>query len=60
MPIARAVSAGEAKLRGRMTIFVVVAGPPGCEYPGASGRFPAYLLCAGANALGGFSSLLTA
>ena len=29
----RVVRAGEAKLRGRMTIDVLIAGPPGCEYP---------------------------
>ena len=35
----RVVRAGEAKLRGRMTIGVLIAGPPGCEYPGACARF---------------------
>ena len=38
----RAVRAGEAKLRGRMQTVVLIAGPPGCEYPGvfrASFRF---------------------
>ncbi len=34
MRVVRAVRAGEAKLRGRMTIVVLIAGPPGCEYPG--------------------------
>ena len=32
--VARAVRAGETKLRGRMTIVVGIAGPPGGEYPG--------------------------
>ena len=36
----RVVRAGEAKLRGRMTIVVILnAGPPGCEYPGFAGGF---------------------
>ena len=30
----RVVRAGEAKLRGRMQTVVLIAGPPGCEYPG--------------------------
>ena len=32
--VVRAVRAGEAKLRGRMQTVVLIAGPPGCEYPG--------------------------
>ena len=32
--VARALRAGEAKLRGHMTIVVGIAGPPGSEYPG--------------------------
>ncbi len=31
--VVRAVRAGEAKLRGRMQTVVLIAGPPGCEYP---------------------------
>ena len=42
-----AVHAGEAKLRGCMTIVVLIAGPPGCEFPcfacGFSPRFCCYL-----------------
>ena len=34
MRVVRAVRAGEAKLRGRMQTVVLIAGPPGCEYPG--------------------------
>ena len=30
----RVVRAGEAKLRGRMQTVILIAGPPGCEYPG--------------------------
>ena len=30
--VVRAVHVGKAKLRGRMTIAVLIAGPPGCEY----------------------------
>ena len=37
--VVRAVRAGEAKLRGRMTIVVLNAGPPGCEYPGFARGF---------------------
>ena len=37
----QAVRAGEAKLRGRMTIVVLLAGPPRSEYPHVSGRFVA-------------------
>ena len=38
--VVRAVRAGEAKLRGRMTIVVILnAGPPGCEYPGVHRDF---------------------
>ena len=33
MRVVRAVRAGEAKLRGRMQTVVLIAGPPGCEYP---------------------------
>ena len=29
----RAVRAGEAKLRERLRIVVLIGGPPGCEYP---------------------------
>ena len=29
VPVVRAVRAGEAKLRGRITIDVLIAGPPG-------------------------------
>ena len=32
--VVRAVRAGEAKLRGRMQTVILIAGPPGCEYPG--------------------------
>ena len=32
--VVRAVRVDEAKLRGRMTIVVLIAGPPGWEYPG--------------------------
>ena len=32
--VLRAVRAGEAKLRGRMQTVILIAGPPGCEYPG--------------------------
>ena len=46
--VVRAVRAGEAKLRGRMQTVLLIAGPPGCEYPGACGRLFAYLLCTGA------------
>ena len=31
--VVRAVRAGEAKLRGRIETVVLIAGPPGCEYP---------------------------
>ena len=34
MRVVRAVRAGEAKLRGRMQTVILIAGPPGCEYPG--------------------------
>ena len=36
--VVRAVRAGEMKLRGRMTIDVLIAGPPRCEYPRVGGR----------------------
>ena len=36
MRVARALRAGEAKLRGHMTIVVGIAGPPGSEYPGVA------------------------
>ena len=39
--VVRAVPAGEAKLRGRITIVVPFAGPPGSEYPGISARLSA-------------------
>ena len=43
--VVRAVRAGEAKLRGRMQTVILIAGPPGCEYPGASARlFVLFLL----------------
>ena len=32
--VVRAVRAGEAKLRGRIQTVILIAGPPGCEYPG--------------------------
>ena len=46
--VVRAVRAGEAKLRGRMTSDVPIAGPPGCwdrrVFPGClSHRFCCYL-----------------
>ena len=42
--VVRAVPAGEAKLRGRMQTVILIAGPPGCEYPGvAFPRFPGAL-----------------
>ena len=34
---ARAVRAGEAKLRGRIQTVILIAGPSGCEYPGVRG-----------------------
>ena len=37
--VVRAVRAGEAKLRGRMQTVVLIAGPPGCEYPGFARGF---------------------
>ena len=37
--VVRAVRAGEAKLRGRMQTVVLIAGPPGCEYPCGPGVF---------------------
>ena len=58
--VVRAVRAGDAKLCGRMTIVVLIAGPPGCEYPGASPRFFASLLLLFALVLKGFCSLLKA
>ena len=36
----RACRAGEAKLRGRMQTVILIAGPPGCEYPGVRFRAP--------------------
>ena len=30
------VRAGEAKLRGRIQTVILIAGPPGCEYPGCA------------------------
>ena len=42
--VVRAVRAGEAKLRGRMQTVILIAGPPGCEYPGV-------VPCAGALSL---------
>ena len=36
--VVRAVRLGEAKLRGRMTIIVLIAGPPGSESPGVCAR----------------------
>ena len=39
----RAVRAGEAKLRGRMQTVILIAGPPGCEYPGVPRGFPGAL-----------------
>ena len=36
--VVRAVCAGEAKLRGRMTIVVLIAGPPSSEYPRVCAR----------------------
>ena len=43
--VVRAVRAGEAKLRGRMQTVILIAGPPGCEYPGVavSGFLPGAL-----------------
>ena len=35
--VVRAVRAGEAKLRGRIHTVILIAGPPGCEYPGVPG-----------------------
>ena len=43
--VVRAVRAGEAKLRGRMQTVVLIAGPPGCEYPGVPGVF-SLIFCA--------------
>ena len=51
MRVVRAVRAGEAKLRGRMQTVILIAGPPGCEYPGVvavSLRSFAQFLCTGA------------
>ena len=42
--VVRSVSAGEAKLHGRMTIVVGIAGPPRCEFLGASTLLFAWLL----------------
>ena len=57
--VVRAVRAGEAKLRGRMHTVILIAGPPGCEYPGVafrfSGRSFAQLLCTGAWVLAHFA-----
>ena len=41
--VVRAVRAGEAKLRGRIQTVILIAGPPGCEYPGVASRFPGAL-----------------
>jgi len=41
--VVRAVRAGEAKLRGRMQTVILIAGPPGCEYPRVLFRFPGAL-----------------
>ena len=43
--VVRAVRAGEAKLRGRIQTVILIAGPPGCEYPGGA------CACAGALSL---------
>ena len=43
MRVVRAVRAGEAKLRGRMQTVILIAGPPGCEYPGVPFRVPGAL-----------------
>ena len=56
--VVRVVRAGEAKLRGRMQTVVLIAGPPGCEYPCVCARLSASLLCTGAWVLRGFWSLL--
>ena len=37
--VVRAVRAGEAKLRGRIQTVILIAGPPGCEYPGVARPF---------------------
>ena len=42
----RAVRAGEAKQRGRIQTVVLIAGPPGCEYPGVFARGLSFLFCA--------------
>ena len=42
--VSRAMRASEAKLRGRKTIVVLIAGPPGWEYPGVCAQPFAYLL----------------
>ena len=50
MRVVRAVRAGEAKLRGRIQTVVLIAGPPGCEYPGvvvAAFRFVFAVICMG-------------
>ena len=47
--VVRAVGAGEVKLRGRMTIVVLIAGPPGCEYPGVVPGVLSLVFCAWAH-----------
>ena len=42
--VMRAALAGEAKLRGRMTIVVLIAGLSRCEYPLVSSRLFAPVL----------------
>ena len=45
MRVVRAVRAGEAKLRGRMTSDVPIAGPPGCwDRRGSALPFALFLL----------------
>ena len=41
--VVRAVRAGEAKLRGRIHTVILIAGLPGCEYPGGPRAFPGAL-----------------
>ena len=43
--VVRAMRAGEAKLRGRMTTDVLIAGPPGCQDGGVCPRCLSHCFC---------------